>query len=65
MHSPPNDIINQYYHLAINDYINGLELEELQIILFEYEKKEMYLECAGIQRAIEYIKLMKLIKKQL
>tara|TARA_R110000803_G_scaffold209609_1_gene279574 strand:- start:1016 stop:1240 length:225 start_codon:yes stop_codon:yes gene_type:complete len=55
-----NSTINQFYQLAIYDYENGLSLEELNIILFEYEDNEMYLECAGVKLAIEYIEFIEL-----
>ena len=50
-----NDIIYQFYHITLFDYEKGTELDELRIILFEYEDKEMYLECEGIKLAIEQI----------
>ena len=57
-----NDIIYQYYHITLFDYEKGTELDELRIILFEYEDKEMYLECEGIKLAIEQIEFLQLIE---
>ena len=57
-----NDIIYQYYYITLFDYEKGTELDELRIILYEYEDKEMYLECEGIKLAIEQIEFLQLIE---
>ena len=53
-----NETIREFYNLAVYDYEKGTDIEELKIILFDYEDKEMYLECAGISMAIEYIEFL-------
>jgi hypothetical protein len=39
-----------------------MDVDELKLILYEYEDKEMYLECEGINLAIEYIEFLQLIE---
>jgi len=53
-----NKTIREFYNLAVYDYEKGTDIKELKIILFDYEEKEMYLECAGIHLAIEYIEFL-------
>tara|TARA_R100000541_G_scaffold56971_1_gene66764 strand:- start:158 stop:382 length:225 start_codon:yes stop_codon:yes gene_type:complete len=57
-----NDIIYQFYFITLYDYEKGTNLEELTIILYDYEEKEMYLECEGIKLAIEQIEFTQLIQ---
>lgn len=58
-----NETIKEFYNLAVYDYEQGTDLDELRLVLFDYEDKEMYLECAGIHLAIEYIQFITLIEK--
>jgi hypothetical protein len=44
------------------DYEKGAELDDLRLLLYDYEDKEMYLECAGINLAIEQIEFLQLIE---
>jgi len=48
-------IIDEYYLLVIYEVEKGESLEDMQFMLKEYEDKEMYLECAGIHKAIDHI----------
>ena len=57
-----NDIIYQFYYITLYDYEKGTDLEDLRIILYDYEDKEMYLECEGIKLAIEKIEFTQLIQ---
>lgn len=57
-----NDIIYQFYYITLYDYEKGMDVDELKLILYEYEDKEMYLECEGINLAIEYIEFLQLIE---
>jgi len=57
-----NETIREFYNLAIYEYEKGTELDELKIILYDYEDKEMYLQCAGIKLAIEYIEFIMIIE---
>ena len=56
-----NKIIQEYYDLTLYEIENGLTIEEVQIMLREYESNEMYLECAGILTAIEWVKFALLV----
>ena len=51
-----NEIIREYHELTLYEFENGLSIEDIQFMLDEYQDKEMYLECAGINTAIEWIK---------
>jgi len=58
MKKKDKDLVKEFYNLALYDYEKGTDLEELKIILNDYEDKEMYLQCAGINLAIQYIKFL-------
>jgi hypothetical protein len=58
-----NDIIYQFYYIALFDYEKGNDVDELKMIMYDYEDKELYLECEGIRLAIEYIEFLELIKE--
>jgi hypothetical protein len=58
-----NDIIYQFYYIALFDYEKGNDVDELKMIMYDYEDKELYLECEGIRLAIEYIEFLELIQK--
>mgnify|MGYP003674281391 FL=1 len=49
-------IIDDYYLLVIYEIERGEAIENIEIRLKEYESREMYLECAGIYKAIDHIK---------
>ena len=51
-----NEIIREYHELTLYEFENGLSIEDIQFMLDEYQDKEMYLECAEIHTAIEWIK---------
>jgi len=57
-----NDIIYQFYYIALFDYEKGNDVDELKMIMYDYEDKELYLECEGIRLAIEYIEFLELIQ---
>ena len=57
-----NDIIYQFYYIALFDYEKGNDVNELKLIMYDYEDKELYLECEGIRLAIEYIEFLELIQ---
>lgn len=42
--------------MALIDFDEGVTIKEMQKTLKQYEKKEMYNECAGILKAIKQIK---------
>ena len=57
-----NEIIYQFYYIALFDYEKGNDVDELKMIMYDYEDKELYLECEGIRLAIEYIEFLELIQ---
>lgn len=58
MKKKDKDLVKEFYNLALYDYEKGTDLEELKIILNDYKNKEMYLQCAGINLAIQYIEFL-------
>ena len=58
MKKEDKDLVKEFYNLALYEYEKGTDLEELKIILNDYEDKEMYLQCAGINLAIQYIEFL-------
>ena len=58
MKKKDKDLVKEFYNLALYDYEKGTDLEELKIILNDYKDKEMYLQCAGINLAIQYIEFL-------
>lgn len=48
--------VEQFYIMALMDIADGASLEELEEVLKEYEKAEMYEACAGIIKAVHEIK---------
>lgn len=45
--------IEYFYRLTLIDIRDGVDLEELEMILKLYEEEENYEACAGILRAIK------------
>jgi hypothetical protein len=52
------DIVLEYYYLAMNDIKNGASIKELEQAMKIYEKTEEYEACAGILKAINEAKYM-------
>ena len=48
--------IAEYFALTTYELEKGVSVQEIEDILKEYEKREMYLECAGIYNALEVYK---------
>lgn len=57
-----NIIIYEYHQLALYEFQNGISIEEIQLMLEEYESKQLYLECAGIHTALQWIKFSILVE---
>lgn len=49
-----NETINNYFKLTLETFKEGATIKALEEHLKYYEKKEMYLECAGIKEGIDY-----------
>lgn len=52
-HLSSEDIVQEYYMMAIHDINSGMSLEALRRVLKHYEELQMFLPCAGIKKAIE------------
>jgi hypothetical protein len=50
------DIVLEYYFLALNDIRNGSSIQELEEALKIYEATEEFEACAGILKAINEVK---------
>lgn len=46
-------LIQEYYLMALHDLSVGTTIEQMRQTLYNFEKSENYLECAGIKKAIE------------
>ena len=51
-----NETILNYFNIVIYEFEKGMSIQDISILLKEYESKELYLECEGIKQALEYIK---------
>ena len=50
------DIVLEYYFLAMNDIKNGASIKELEDAIKIYEKNEEFEACAGILKAINEVR---------
>tara|TARA_R100000734_G_C3218802_1_gene31123 strand:+ start:103 stop:405 length:303 start_codon:yes stop_codon:yes gene_type:complete len=51
-----NEIINEYYDIALYEMENGATFSEIEAMLKTYQDAELYLECEGIKIALDYSK---------
>ena len=51
-----NEIINEYYEIALYEMENGATFSEIEAMLKTYQDAELYLECEGIKIALDYSK---------
>jgi hypothetical protein len=56
-----NEIINEYFQIALFEFEKGASFEEVEEMLSVYEQAELYLECEGIKLAIDYTKFFHLV----
>lgn len=49
-------IIDEYFQMALYDLERGTTIDEMRDFLVEYEAREMYEACAGIQKAIDHFR---------
>jgi len=59
------EIIDSYYNITLYEYFDGLSLNDIEKLKQDYIDKELYLECEGIQRAIDFIKIIDTLKNTL
>ena len=55
-----NEKIHDYFLLVMYELENKERIEDINRMLIEYERKELYLECAGILRALEWVAFQQL-----
>jgi hypothetical protein len=48
-----NDKATEHYNMTLYEIEQGTPIEEIRLILKEYEAKELYEECQGIHLALE------------
>ena len=46
------DRVEEFYVMALMDIADGATIEDMEEVLIEYERAEMYEACAGILKAI-------------
>jgi hypothetical protein len=65
-----NDIATEHYNITLYEIEQGMTIEQIRLILKEYEAAELYEECQGIHLALEIVafntltQLIKESKKQ-
>ena len=50
------DIVYSYYLLCLYSISQGESIEELEYLLSDFEEEELYEQCDGVRRAIEFAK---------
>ena len=53
------ELIDEFYHMAMYDLAHEVTQQDLYLLLKDYERKEMYEQCAGISRALNTYKFVK------
>ena len=56
-----NDIINEYFGIALFELEKGASFTEIEEMLSHYERAELYLECEGIKLGLEWAKFFHLV----
>ena len=49
------EVIKNFRDATLLDISQGVPIEEIVYVLKEYEQRELYLECAGIKQALDFI----------
>jgi len=57
-HYRGKEIKDEFFNISMFDLEEGMSIDDLRGILEEYANKELYWECAGIQKAIDYMGFM-------
>jgi hypothetical protein len=50
------DIVYSYYLLCLYSIAQGESIEELEYLFSDFEEEELYEQCDGVRRAIEFAK---------
>ena len=45
--------IQTFYIAALTDILQGIELKEVESVMFDFEAEELYEECAGIKKVLD------------
>lgn len=56
-----NEIINEYFGIALFEMENGATFDDIEKMLSTYEDAELYLECQGIKTALDWVKYYHLV----
>ena len=57
-HYSGKEIKDEFFSISMFDLEEGMSIDDLRALLDDYANKELYWECAGIQKAIEYMGFM-------
>ena len=49
------EVIKNFRDATLLDIAQGVPMDEVKYILKQYEEAELYLECAGIKQALDFI----------
>jgi len=61
-----NDIATEHYNITLYEIEQGTSIEQIRLILKEYEAEQLYEECQGIHLVVEIVSfniLTQLIKE--
>ncbi len=53
--SANEEVIKSFRDATLLDIAQGVSIDEVRYLLKEYENAELYLECAGIKQALDFI----------
>ena len=53
MSSINKERVEEFYIMALMDIADGATIEDMEEVLIEYERAEMYEACAGILKAVK------------
>ncbi len=53
--SANEEVIKSFRDATLLDIAQGVSIDEVKYLLKEYENAELYLECAGIKQALDFI----------
>tara|TARA_R110002012_G_scaffold6734_3_gene32152 strand:- start:2452 stop:2721 length:270 start_codon:yes stop_codon:yes gene_type:complete len=57
-HYSGKQIKDEFFSISMFDLEEGMSIDDLRALLDDYANRELYWECAGIQKAIEYMGFM-------
>ena len=51
------ETIDAFYLATIYEVLLGVKLKELSQVILDFEEEELYEECAGIKKALDFVKV--------